>query len=268
MFWNAKDGSVLLDDNEMWYASFGYGEKALVILPGLSDGLATVKGKALMLAKPYECFFKNYPVYMFSRKEGMHEGYTIFDMAEDQARAIQMLGLENIAVLGVSEGGMIALALAARHPELVSKLVVAVSAPRINPTIEKNVTKWIGLAEKGDHKQLMVDTSEQSYSPKYLAKYRKMYPILGFVGKPKTYDRFLVNAKAIMGFDVTAELETIVCPTLIIGGEEDKIVGVEASREMYEKIPNSELFLYPGLGHAAYEEAKDFNQRVFSFIEK
>ena len=34
------------------------------------------------------------------------------------------------------------------------------------------------------------------------------------------------------------------------------------------RIPGSELFLYPGLGHAAYEEADDFNERVFRFLEE
>ena len=95
-----------------------------------------------------------------------------------------------------------------------------------------------------------------------------MYPLLGRVGKPKAYGRFLVNARAILAFDAGGELSKIACPTLILGGEEDRIVGPEASRELAEGIPCSELFLYPGLGHAAYEEAKDFNSRVFGFLSK
>ena len=35
---------------------------------------------------------------------------------------------------------------------------------------------------------------------------------------------------------------------------------------MKERIAGSELYVYPGLGHAAYEEARDFNQRVFHFL--
>ena len=56
MLWNAKDGSVGAGGAEMDYVRFGKGEKQLVILPGLSDGLATVKGKALMLAPPYQFY--------------------------------------------------------------------------------------------------------------------------------------------------------------------------------------------------------------------
>ena len=47
MLWNAKNGEVTLDGTEMSYVSFGRGERTLVLLPGLSDGLVTVKGKAL-----------------------------------------------------------------------------------------------------------------------------------------------------------------------------------------------------------------------------
>lgn len=94
-----------------------------------------------------------------------------------------------------------------------------------------------------------------------------MYPIIGFIGKPKNYKRFLINANAILSFDAFQELKIINCPTLIIGGEEDKVVGIEASYELNEQISGSELFVYKELGHAAYEEAKDFNERIFRFLE-
>lgn len=77
MLWNAKNGRVKIEDTEMSYISFGFGEKALVLLPGLSDGLTTVRGKALLLAKSYELFFEKYRVYIFSRKNDLPEGYSI-----------------------------------------------------------------------------------------------------------------------------------------------------------------------------------------------
>ena len=78
----------------MYYASFGTGEKKLVVLPGLSDGLATVKGKAFILSAPYKKFFRNYTVYMFSRKNNMPEGYSVRDMADDQIRAMKALKID------------------------------------------------------------------------------------------------------------------------------------------------------------------------------
>ena len=266
MIWNAKNGRVRLDDTEMSYVSFGEGERAFILLPGLSDGLLTVRGKALMLARPFRKFFGQFTVYMFSRKDEMPEGYSIRDMASDQARALEALGIREADVMGVSQGGMVAQYLAIDHPEVVRKLVLAVTAPGANDMIRKGVTNWMGFARKGDHKSLMIDTAEKGYSEAYLKKYRKIYPVIGAIGKPKNYDRFMINAEAILGFDARADLDKITCPTLIIGGEEDRTVGIEGSYELKEGIPGSELFVYPGLGHAAYEEAADFNDRVYEFL--
>ena len=168
--------------------------------------------------------------------------------------------------MGVSQGGMIAQYLVIDHPDLVERLVLAVTAPRVNEIIEGCVSGWIGFAEQGNHKVLMIDTAEKSYSELYLRKYRKIYPMIGAIGKPKNYDRFLVNARAILSFNACEDLYRITCPTLIIGGNDDKTVGIEASYEMKERIAGSALYVYPGLGHAAYEEARDFNQRVFDFL--
>ena len=267
MIWNAKNGSVTLENTKMNYVSFGYGKKVFVVLPGLSDGLTTVKGKALLLASSYRELFKEYTVYMFSRKDKMPEGYSIRDMAEDQAKALKELGIDRVSIMGVSQGGMIAQAFAIDYPEMVEKLVVVVSAPWANEMIQENVRAWIELALQGNHKQLMIDTTEKGYTETYLKKYRKMYPILGMVGKPKSYDRFLVNARAILGFDVQEELGGITCPTYIIAGGADKTVGVDASYVMKERIAKSELYVYADLGHAAYEEAKDFYHRVYEFLE-
>ena len=267
MFWNAKNGQVPLDGGTMPYVSFGSGPKKLAILPGLSDGLATVAGKALLLVSPYKPYLNDFTVYLFSRRDPLPQGTSIRDMAADQAAALKALGVERTSVMGVSQGGLVAQYLAIDHPELVEKLVLAVTVPCVNDVILSCVPGWMDMARRGDHKALMIDTAERSYSPAYLKKYRKMYPFLRFVGKPETYDRFLVNAQAILSFDASAELSNIACPTLIMGGEEDRIVGAEGSQALAARIPGSVLYLYPGLGHAAYEEAGDFYQRVFRFLK-
>ena len=49
-------------------------------------------------------------------------------------------------------------------------------------------------------------------------------------------------------------------------GGMDKIVGIEASREIAQKL-GCAVHIYSDLGHAAYEEATDFNQRMFDFLK-
>ena len=260
-----KNSAAVIGDTEMYYAAFGSGRKTLVVLPGLSDGLATVKGKAFLLSGSYKKFLQDYTVYMFSRKNEMPEGYSIADMAEDQVSVLKGLGIPEAYVLGVSEGGMIAQAMAAKHPKMVKKLILAVTAPNANETVTEAVSGWIELAKRGDHTALMIDTAEKMYSEEYLQKNRKLFPMLAKFTKPKSYDRFLKNAYAILDFDARNDLSKIGCPTLIIAGSDDRTVGNEAAIDLNRGIPESELFVYEGLGHGAFEEAKDFYDRILSF---
>ena len=262
-----KNGRVEIGHTEMDYVCFGRGERKLVVLPGLSDGLATVKGKALMLASPYRRFFRDYTVYMFSRKEDMPEGYTIEAMADDQARAMGKLGIDAACVLGVSQSGMIAQCLAIRHPERVERLILAVTAPSANGTVRAAVSGWIDMARRGDHAALMVDTAEKMYSDAWLRRNRKLFPLLARFTKPSSYDRFLKNAQAILRFDARDALHSIGCPTLILAGSDDQTVGTDAAQELRRGIAGSVLHVYNGLGHGAYEEARDFYDRVRAFCD-
>lgn len=53
----------------------------------------------------------------------------------------------------------------------------------------------------------------------------------------------------------------------MIGGGQDKTLGPDAAPEVAAAIKGSQLFIYDNLGHAACEEAKDFNQRVRDFLD-
>ena len=263
-----KNGCVAVGDTDMYYAAFGDGQKKLIVLPGLSDGLTTVEGKAWFLSSSYKRFFRDYTVYMFSRKNYMPEGYSIEDMADDQVLAMMNLGIDKACLLGVSQGGMIAQSIAIRHPEVVERLILAVTTPYANEVTKATVSYWIDMANRGDHRSLMMDTAEKMYSDAYLQKNRKYFPLIAKFTKPPTYDRFLKNADAILRFDVRDELSKISCPTLIIAGSDDKTVGNDALEELKGGIADSELFVYEGLGHGAFEEAKDFYDRILEFCSR
>ena len=68
-----------------------------------------------------------------------------------------------------------------------------------------------------------------------------------------------------MTHDTYDLLGNIICPTLVIGGKDDKIVTGQASVEMAERIPNCKLHMYDGLVHGLYEEADDFLKRISDF---
>lgn len=268
MFYNAQNHRVDIDGDTMNYIVFGKGEKSLIILPGLGDGLVPVHGKlqAITLVLSFKIFAQHFKVYMFSRKNNIVKNYSTKDMAEDQARVMKALNIEKANIMGVSQGGMIAQHLAIHYPCMVEKLVLAVTTSQPNEMIQKVVSNWIKLAKKGNYKELMIDTAEKSYSENFLKKYRRLYPLLTKMSKPKNFDRFIIQAFSCIQHDTYSELEKLECPTMIIGGAKDKIVGGEASEQMAAKIKDCNIFMYKDLGHGAYEEAKDFNMRVLKFL--
>ena len=143
-----KTVTVKKDGADLDCVVFGKGAKTLVLIPGLS--FQRVKGAALPLAYMYRAFAKDYTVYVMDKKDTVPDGYTIRDMAEDTAFMMEHLRLPAADVVGVSQGGMIAQHLAIRHPGLVHKLVLCVTASRTNETMEKAINRWIGLARERD----------------------------------------------------------------------------------------------------------------------
>ena len=263
-----KNGVLKLPDWEMEYICFGKGEKTLVMLPGLGDGLRTMKGTAFPMAVLYRQFAKDYTVYAFSRRSHIPAGYTTRDMAKDQMLAMESLGIRNADVIGVSMGGMIAQWLAADYPETVGKLVLVVTAEKANALMEATLHEWIRQAREKDHTALMDSNLRKIYSEKYYRQNHWMIPFLGKLTKPKTYDRFLVQADACLNHNTEAVLDSIPAQTLVIGGEKDKVLGSESSKTIAQRIPNAQLMLYPQWGHGLYEEEKIFLAVVLEFLRR
>lgn len=265
---NAVNGVLKIDGTDMDYLSFGRGSKYLIMIPGLGDGLKTVKGYALPFSVMYKRFTAEYTVFSFSRKNTLAEGYSTRDMAADIAKAMELLNIPKADVIGISQGGMISQYLAIDFPDKVNKLVLTVTCSKPNYSVNSTVGSWIKMAESGDCKSIYADMIEKIYSEKYQKRNRLFLPVMNMFGKPKNFNRFIIMAKACITHNSYDELEKIKCPTLIIGGKCDKVLTGKASEEIAEKISGSEIYMYDGLGHSAYEEAADFNDRVLDFLNK
>ena len=265
MIYHAKNERLHLPVGDMDYIRFGRGEKTLVMLPGVGDGLKTVKGMALPFALLYRSLAKDFTVYVFSRREKLPEHMSTREMAEDLNAAMEALGLNKTSLVGVSQGGMIAQWLAIDHPDKVGKLVLTVTLARPNETVQRAIGNWTEQAKRGDYRAIMLDTAKRSYSEKRQKAALLEYRLMGNLGRPKSFDRFLTQAESCVTHDAYDCLDRIACPTLVIGGTDDRIVTAQASKEIAAKIPGSVLYLYEGLGHGLYEEAPDFLDRVADF---
>lgn len=265
MIYNAKEDKVRIRDMQIDYISFGKGTKPLIMILGLNTN--GIKGAALSLAYMYRIFAKDYKVYLFDRGPDVQKGITVRDMAADIAEAMAILGIKNADIIGVSQGGMIGQYLAIDRPDLVNKLVLAVTLSRNNETVKNVIQHWIRMTKEGDMKHLIADFAEKMYSDAYVKRYKPFMPLLTVLQKPKNVHRFITLAESCLTCDAYDELDKIKCPVFVIGGKQDKVVGGEASIEIAQKL-DCEIYMYDELGHAAYEEAKDFNKRVYEFLRR
>lgn len=263
MIYNLKEASVAVGDSSMDYAVFGYGERPLVIIPGLS--LRDVKGSGVGLAFTYRRFVRDFRIYVIDKKNDVPEGYSVKDIADDTVSAMRSLGIERADVYGVSLGGMVAQYIAAYHPDVVDKLILGVTTSRQNETLQTVVGGWISSAERGDYDFIIDEMLGRLYSENYAKRYGFILPLLANYFRPKNMTRFIRLAKACLTCDIYDKLDLIKAKTLVLGGDKDLILSGEASYEIAERL-GCEIYMYENLGHSAYDEAPDFNKRIYNFL--
>lgn len=264
---NIKIETCIAGDIRMQYFKFGTGEKTFVIIPGLS--VQSVMGSAAAVAEEYSIFTDEYTTYVFDRRENIPASYYIHDMAEDTVKVMECLGLNDINLFGASQGGMIAMDIAINHQRLVSKLVLGSTSSRISKGQEEKVEHWIELAKEGDAVGLMLDFGKNLYPEAVYEQYKDYFAETGKKITDEELKRFIVLAGSIKDFNVTDKLSEIDCPVLITGAFEDAVLDSDATMEMAEQLdhrPDFKLFMYNGYGHAAFDTAPDYQERVYNFL--
>lgn len=265
--YSAKNATLSINGKTVDYVTFGTGNQPLVIIPGLGDGLQTVKGMAMPFSITYRILADRYKIYVFSRINELRQGYTTRDMAADVAEAMEVLTITSAYVMGISQGGMIAQWLAADFPERVQKLILAVTTAKPSQLARERIEHWQKLSQSGNFKHLMLDIAQHSYTQKSYQKWRLLYNVMGIFGRIKDKQRIDIQSVSCLKHDSLDFLEKINCPTLIIGAEKDDVLGVDDSLGLHQHIKDTQLTILPECGHALYEQNKDFQKRVLVFLE-
>jgi pimeloyl-ACP methyl ester carboxylesterase len=172
----------------------------------------------------------------------------------------EALELERPMILGQSFGGVVALAVAARHPDLPSKLVVSSSLARFRPDRAFPMFERLGGPEVREvaerHFSELSDESAGEFirvalpvynptpwDPEVIARVRL---------KLEVGNHFFRNE----GFtvDLFPELSNIRCPTLVLGGVLDPITPVADSEDIAAAIPQAEVRIVEGAGHGVFRD--------------
>lgn len=259
--------TVKTDTFSMDCIQFGHGEKTLVILPGLS--VQSVMIYADSIAEAYGMFADEYTVYVFDRRKELPESYSVHEMAADTAEVLQVLGLKNVNLFGASQGGMIAMVTAMEHPELIQKLILGSTAARMEDERYRAVEEWIRLAEDKEKTKLYLAFGEAIYPADVFEQSKELLKEAAETVSDEDLARFVILAEGMKDFDVTGDLEKITCPVLVIGSMDDHVLGPEASVEIAKHLKRQRgtvLIMYDGYGHAVYDTAPDYRERMAGFL--
>jgi len=213
---------------------------------------------------------QQFSVYLMSRKQNLPRGYSAKDMSDDFAAMIRADIGTPVHIMGMSSGGSSAMHLAVDHADLVNKLVLAMTGYRLNANGKEVATIWrdLALAENWPalYQRMGVDVAEGA-TPEWVTRLMmKLFDRL-LLGKPRSGLDFAIVLDSDIDLDVADKLPRISAPTLVIGGANDPFYGADMIRETAKLIPNAELCLIEGGGHAVVKtQTKVFEDRLLKFL--
>lgn len=191
-----------------------------------------------------------------ARGETVKAPYSIEDMGDDTVGLLDALSIEKAHVCGASMGGMIAQAVAIRHPSRVLSLISIMSTtgePGLPPPrpeamqalltpppgnragfIEQGLKTWRAIGSPGFpfHEETMRAKMAQTYDRGYYPAgvVRQLMAIITQAGR-------------------RSALSAVRVPTLVIHGAADPLVPVECGRDTASSVPGAKLMLIEGMGH-------------------
>lgn len=257
----------------MEYLILGDGPRTLLMIPG-GPGSDLPSGPLGRLVekgtRPYAD--AGYTVWLVTRRRHMPPGHTEADMADDHARLVrEELGGTVDAVVGESYGGMVAMYLAARHPDTVGALVLAGAAATLEDWGRDVDTRWARLRAEGRHAEAGAVFLEYLLPDERHARLRRtLGPVAGrlFARSTTPPGDLLVEADAEAAFDGRDVLADITAPTLLLAGEEDEFFALDSVRATASAIADCTLVTYPGRGHMATLSSGELPRDVLAWLTR
>ena len=254
-----------VNDIEMRYFSFGSGPKNMVIIPGLD--VTSVTNVAGLVSNQYSDFHEDYTVYVIDRRTNLPDPYSIEQMADDTAEVMKSIGLKDVYLYGVSQGGMISQMLAIKYPELVKKMVLSATTSRLTDETVQVIKRWVETAVTRDMYALSDVLAEDLFSEAFAKRYGRLLFRETLRATDEDIDRYLILAKTIGVFDIFEQLSNIKCDTLVIGAKADKVFEYHQFLDIAEKI-GCESQIYDGYSHCVFDENPEVLVKIKEFFDK
>ena len=240
-----ESGMAPVNDIQMYYAVYGEGEPVLLIHGGL--GNADAWGfQVPALAESHKVIVADSRGHGRSTRSDKPFGYQL--MADDYLALLDHLDIDKVALVGWSDGGIIGLDLAIRHPERLSRLFAFAAnytPAGVKPSVADDPTFNAYIARAGED-------------------YARLSPT------PDEYDAFVEQISQMWATEpnyTKAQLQAITVPTVIFDGEHDEAIEPAHTAEMAQLIPGARLVIMKDASHfAMWQQPEQFNATVLDFL--
>lgn len=276
-------GSVRTADVDLGYETYGaQGGNALPVIavnggPGLSHAYMVVGDLWQKVALSRLVVFYDPRGTGMSKRVAPNAPQDIDAQVADLEAVRAHLGLEKVALVGDSFGGLISMAYAAAHPEHVGKLVLSDSAaPSLKGMVNLFAQTFPDIEEEDGEvaKKLSADPDAAAraglknhfrmifYSPEKRDAYLAQCGDLGF--EPAVNNAVWKSAEKL---DLTSALGQFHFPVLVINGRYDMNVAPVTAWNIAHAIPGSQLVFFEKSGHLpAYEEPERYQKVLEDFL--
>ncbi|KQX29317.1 alpha/beta fold hydrolase [Variovorax sp. Root434] len=198
------------------------------------------------------------------------------EMARDAITFIKAMGLEQVDLFGFSMGGMIAQEIVLMEPGLVRRMIITGTGPAGGEGIGKvaRVTyldMLRGLLTRQDPKQFLFFTRTPAGIRAGKEFLQRLKERSANRDKEITVAALQAQLKALRrwGAKKPVDLSKIHHPVLVANGDSDRMVPSKNTYDLAQRLPNSELVIYPDSGHGAvFQFHVDFLSKALAFLAR
>ena len=258
-----------INDISINYKLEGDGDETIVLINGLADDLETWAYQVDdFLAAGYRVLrFDNRGIGASSKPAGPYSSQML---ADDAKALVDLLGITDFHLMGVSMGGMIAQEYALSYGSDLRSVTFGCTYAAPGPFCSRMFSMWQDMAPVLGVPFIMKDVTLWAFTVPFFeqreAELIEFEQAMRYMDQP--VHAYLAQLAVIQDHDTTARLGQITTPTLVLAGEQDILIPVSLSRELQEAVPGAEWATTPG-GHACvWEYPAEFNQAFLAFVKR
>lgn len=177
------------------------------------------------------------------------DSFSIEDMADDVAATVVDLGHDQTIIVGLSMGGCVAQALAARHAGLVAGLGLIDTTAWYGRDASQKWAERASQAREQGMTSLSQFQLDRWFADDFIEEHRHQAQRLLEVFADSDIDSYVASCHAMGQFDARDAIGAIAVPTIVIVGELDPATSPTHARDIASRIPGSVLHVIPGARH-------------------